>query len=372
MHHDVIELTQNLIRMESVSKNSNAAISDYLQSILEEIGCTIERLEYTDVNGERKVNVIGKLGDGDGGLAFCSHSDTVPGQETDWAAFEPVIKDGRLYGRGSCDMKGPLAATIVAAGQIDPEKLKKPIYIVLTADEEIGLLGAKHVSEQSQMLRQNRPQYGVIAEPTKMAPVYAHKGGAGVMVTSYGVAAHSSTDKGVSANFQLARFMADMADMKELSMRDERFMNAEFDPPTNGFNMTMTDFNTAGNVTAPKAQCRVDFRAMPRSNSEELLEMIVERAAKYELEYTTSVFSPLYVDKGSDLVQTAVDALDGRKPETASYGTDGLYLQRVIPEMVVLGPGNIGVAHTVGEFVPVDELTQAVGVYVKMIGALCM
>ncbi|MFK7800069.1 MAG: M20 family metallopeptidase [Anaerolineae bacterium] len=372
MPHDVIELTQNLVKMQSVSKDSNAPISDYLQSILEEMGCTIERLEYTDGNGELKVNIIGKLGEGKGGLAFCSHSDTVPGQEVDWDAFDPVIKDGRLYGRGSADMKGPLAATIVAASKIDASKLKEPVYILVTSDEEIGLFGAKFVSEKSEMMRKDKPKYGVIAEPTKMIPVYAHKGGAGAVVTSYGKAAHSSTDKGVSANFQLARFMAEMADLKEVAMSDERFMNDEFNPPTNGFNMTMTDFNTAGNVTAPKAQCRVGFRAMPNAQAEEMLEMIVERAEKYGLEYTTRLFSPLYVSKDSDLVKTAVKALDGREPETVSYGTDGMYLKNVIQEMVVLGPGDIGVAHTVGESVPLDELTQAVDVYEKMIIELCM
>ncbi|MFT5196831.1 MAG: acetylornithine deacetylase, partial [Candidatus Promineifilaceae bacterium] len=349
---NVIELTQNLVRMQSVSKDSNGPISDYLQTILEEIGCEIERLEYTDSNGELKVNIIGKIGKGKGGLAFCSHSDTVPGQEIDWDAFDPVIKDDRLYGRGSCDMKGPLAATIVAASRIDAEQLKQPVYIVITSDEEIGLFGAKFISERSEMLLKDGPTYGVIAEPTKMIPVYAHKGGSGATVTSYGKAAHSSTDKGISANFQLARFMAEMADLKEVAMTDERFMNHEFDPPTNGFNMTMTDFNTAGNVTAPKAECHVGFRAMPDSHVEEMLDMIVKSAEKYGLEYQTRISSPLYVSTESDLVKTAVKALDGRKPETVSYGTDGMYLKNAIPEMVVLGPGDIGVAHTVGESIP--------------------
>ena len=166
--------------------------------------------------------------------------------------------------------------------------------------------------------------------------------------------------------------MAEMADLKEIAMSEERFQNAEFNPPTNGFNMTMTDFDTAGNVTAPKARCSVGFRAMPNSNAEEMLEMIVERAEKYGLEYETRIMSPLYVSKDSNLVKAAVDALDGRTPETVSYGTDGIYLKNVIPQMVVLGPGDIGVAHTVGEFVPLDELTQAVDVYEKMIQTLCM
>ncbi|MEM8860599.1 MAG: M20/M25/M40 family metallo-hydrolase, partial [Chloroflexota bacterium] len=187
MPTDVIDLTKELIQQRSVSADSNAPISDYLQEQLEAIGCQIERLEYVDQNGETKVNLIGKLGDGTGGLAFCSHSDTVPGQEVDWPAFEPEIKDGKLYGRGSCDMKGPLAATIIAASKVDTNALKKPIYIIVTADEEIGLFGAKYIVEHSKILANDKPEYGIIAEPTEMVPVYAHKGGAGAEVTSYGV-----------------------------------------------------------------------------------------------------------------------------------------------------------------------------------------
>lgn len=372
MSLDVIELTQALVRFQSVSKDSNAPVSDYIQTVLEEIGCTVERLEYTDENGELKVNLIGKLGQGCGGLAFCSHSDTVPGQEQDWDAFDPVVQDGRLYGRGSCDMKGPLAATMVAASRIDTAKLKQPVYIVVTSDEETGLTGAKFVSEKSKMLLEDKPVYGVIAEPTELVPVYAHKGGTGVRVVSHGVAAHSSTDKGVSANFQLARFMAEMADLRDLSMRDETYMNDEFDPPTNGFNMTMTDFNTAGNVTAPRAECRVGFRAMPNAGVEEMLDMIVNAAEKYGFEYSVYAMKPLYVSKDSELVQAAVKAVNGRLPTTAPYGTDGIHLQNVVNQMIVLGPGDIGVAHTVGESIPLSELTQAVDVYEQMIVDLCM
>ena len=205
-----------------------------------------------------------------------------------------------------------------------------------------------------------------------MIPVYAPKGGVHVTVTSKGVAAHSSTDKGVSANFQLARFMAEMADLRDLVMQDESFMNDEFDPATNGFNMTITDFNTHGNVTAPLAECRVGFRGMPNANKEKLVTIITETAEKYDLEHETRGFEPLYVSQESLLVKTAVRAVNGRKPETAPYGTDGLYLQDVIPQMVVLGPGDINVAHTVGEFVPVDELGQAVTAYEKVIVDLCM
>lgn len=369
---NVVHLTQELIRIQSVSAMSNAPVSDYLQTVLDGIGCDIERLEYTDRNGELKVNLIGKLGSGTGGLAFCSHSDTVPGQEVDWPAFEPEIRDGKLYGRGSCDMKGPLAATIIAASQIDAAQLKKPLYILITADEEIGLFGAKYMVEHSKMLKTDRVQYGIIAEPTEMVPVYAHKGGAGARVTSHGVAAHSSTDQGLSANFALARFMAEMADLRDVSLQEKQYQDDNFDPPTNGFNMTMTDFNTAGNVTAPKAVCRVGFRTMPGANNEDLLEKIVKAAEKYGLEINHRFHAPLHVSTASPLVKAAVRALNGKEPETVSYGTDGIYLQNAIPQMVVLGPGSISVAHTIQEHIPLNQLERSVEVYKQIVGELCM
>ena len=372
MSQDVIELTKKLIAFPSVSRQSNAPISDYIQDWLTEAGATCERLEYTDPNGELKVNIIAKFGEGTGGLAFCSHSDTVPGQEQDWPAFDPEIKGDRLYGRGACDMKGPLAATMIAARNIDASKLKEPVYVVVTADEEIGLLGAKYCAENSEMLKRDKPTYGVIAEPTTNIPVYAHKGGGGAVVTAHGRAAHTSTDKGDSAVFKLIPFMNEMVQLRERTRTEAQFLDPLFDPPTNGFNMTMTDFNVPGNVTAPKAQCRVSFRGTPNTNNEELLGLIVEVAEKYGLDYQTRLMTPLYVPTDSDLVKAAVKALDGRTPETVPYGTDGIYLQHVIPQMVVLGPGDIGVAHTVGESIPLDELTAAVGVYESMIHDLCM
>ncbi|MEM8861025.1 MAG: M20/M25/M40 family metallo-hydrolase, partial [Chloroflexota bacterium] len=190
--------------------------------------------------------------------------------------------------------------------------------------------------------------------------------------TSYGVAAHSSTDKGVSANFKLARFMAEMADLRELAMQEKQYQDKNFDPPTNGFNMTMTDFNTAGNVTAPKAVCRVGFRTMPGANNEDLLEKIVAAAEKFDLEIRHRFHAPLHVSTDSPLVKAAVAALNGREPETVSYGTDGIYLKNAIPQMVVLGPGSISVAHTIQEHIPLDELEQSVNVYQQIIEELCM
>ena len=115
MNEEVIKLSQKLMAIPSETTCSNVAVSDFLQSWLEARDFSVERVSYIDTLGEEKVNLIAKRGNGTGGLGFFSHSDTVPGDPQEWDPFDPVIRDGKLIGRGSCDMKGPLAATMLAA-----------------------------------------------------------------------------------------------------------------------------------------------------------------------------------------------------------------------------------------------------------------
>ncbi len=371
MSLDVIELTSELIRFKSVTRWSNAPVADYLEKVLEQLGCEIERGEYVDLNGELKVNLIGKLGDGEGGLAFCSHNDVVPGQEQDWPAFEPEIRDGKLYGRGSCDMKGPLAATLVAAQSVDASKLKKPVYIVLTADEEIGLIGAKKMVESSKMLAEANIEHGVIAEPTRMVPVYSHKGFAQVTVVSTGFAAHSSTGRGESAVLKAAPFLNYLYELDQTLKTDKSFQNDEYNPPHQTLNLTVDSGEAALNVTAPKTVIKISLRAMPNSRSEELVEMIVEKARSYGFEAEGIYGDALVAPLSAELVTHAV-ALTESEPETVSYGTDGMFLKEAIRDLVILGPGDIAVAHTVGEHIELKQLHEAVDVYKGLIHRLCM
>lgn len=367
---NVLSLAKTLVNIQSVSAQSNVEISDYIESWLTSVGFTIERLEYKDKNGVLKANLVAKLGHGTGGMAFCSHSDTVPGEG--WDAFSAVVKDGRLYGRGSCDMKGPLAATMVAAARIDASKLRQPLYIVVTADEEIGLDGAKYLAQHSALLRASRPQYGIIAEPTRLVPVYGHKGYARIFVTAHGKAAHTSTGQGISATFRIAPFMAEMAQLAEQLKQDESYMNHDFSPPTNGFNMIVNDGNCALNVTAAKTEVTLSFRTMPNSRAEELLALILEGAANYGLETRPAYHEGLYTSLDSNVVKAACAVTGISSPELVSFGTDGIYLQAAIDELMILGPGDIAVAHTVGESIPIEELEHSVELYGEMIERLCM
>jgi acetylornithine deacetylase len=366
---DVVKLTQDLVAMPSESQQSNAEISALLQSVLERICFNVERLAYCDADGVEKVSLVAKKGQGSGGLCLFSHSDTVPGGEG-WDALDPQLADGRLYGRGSCDMKGPLAATIAAAAGVDASDLRHPLFIAITADEEQGYGGARQILAQSQIFKSGWPEYGVVAEPTQLIPVYAHKGGARITITAHGVAAHTSTDKGISANFLIAPFLAEMAELAQRFRSDDYFMNPEFDPPTNGFNLIIDDGGTRANVTAARTVAVVGLRSMPGAHYEEAMQLVIDRARAHNLEVDHYTLDPFATAPDSPLVTLACRASGTERAVTVPFGTEAI-LYKDYMQTVVLGPGNIEQAHTLGEWIDVDQLQRSVDVYAQMIVEVC-
>jgi len=371
MDHDVLSLTQTIVAMRSETTESNLEVTDFVHEWLAARGFVIERLHYTDANGIDKHNLVAKKGEGTGGLGFFSHSDTVPGDPREWEPWNPLVKDGKLYGRGSCDMKGPLAASMIAAAAFDADTLQRPIYLAVAADEEQGHLGAHYMQEHAATFQENWPTWSVIPEPTDLQPVYAHKGGARVVVTATGRAAHTSTDKGVSANFLIAPFLGEMAELAKLFKTEKRFQNEEFSPPTNGFNLTIDDGQCRTNVTAAKTVAQMSIRVMPNDHHEEQIAMIEAAAKKHGLDVEWSALGPFYVDKNAEVIQAACRATGIAQAITVPYGTEAESYQRYT-QCVILGPGNIEQAHTIGEWVEVQQLTDAVGIYKRMIEDLCL
>jgi acetylornithine deacetylase len=368
---DVVSLTKDLVAIDSVSKHGNAAIVDALEPVLRRYGFAVERLEHRDAAGETKINLIGLKGDGGGALGFFSHVDTVPGTGWDRDPWTPVVDGDRLIGLGSCDMKGPLAATLVAAAGVDAGCLKRPILIAATADEEISCQGAVEVLARSTLFRAANPRYGVVAEPTGLRPVYAHKGAALVYVTAHGIAAHTSTDRGVSANFLIAPFLAEMAELAARLQADPSYHRSEFDPPTLGFNMTLDDGGCKQNVTAPKTVCTLCLRPMPHDRSADVVAEIAERALRHGLEVASTVYPPFSGSPEAAIVRAALTATGAPTAATVPFGTEATFYQDAL-ELVILGPGEIAQAHTSGEWVSLAQLHEAVGVYRRLIDDLCM
>ena len=367
---DVIQLTGRLVAIDSVTKNSNRAVTSYLQDVLSQAGFDVEASEYRDAAGEAKVNLVARKGSGVGGLGFFAHSDTVPGTGWDRDPWQAVVEGGRLTGLGSCDMKGPLAAAIIAGSRLDAARLRRPLYLVITADEENRSYGAPKLIEASTLLSQNWPTHEIVIEPTGLTPVYAHKGSVMITITAHGRAAHTSTDAGISANFLMAPFLAEMAQLAQEVKADPALQNPDFNPPTLGFNMTIDDHGCKHNVTAAQTTCGLCFRPAPGDASDALVTRITDSAHQYGFDVQASVRRPFSIDPASELVHAAVEAVGGTRPATVCYGSDAFIFQHHL-NLVLLGPGDIAQAHTSGEWINTGQLHQAVDIYEKLVHMLC-
>jgi acetylornithine deacetylase len=369
---DVIEMTRALIRFNSISFQSNIPVSDYLQERMEQIGFSVERVSYTDAARVEKVSLVGRKGEGDGGLSLLGHSDTVPVDGWIRDPFDPVIEGDRLYGRGSCDMKGSVACMLAAAETFDPATLKAPVYIVVTADEEIGCQGAREVVNRSRLFNEFDLRYGLIGEPTLMKVVRAHKGAVAIRASADGKAAHSSTGKGVNANLKMIPFLMEMKTIYEELTTDPRHFNPDFDPPFSDWNIGMCDGGVALNMTAPQSRATVYYRPMPGQDQESLMRRVREAAARCDVDVEISkTGDPFMTPISSHIVQTAMSVTGEQSAHTVPYGTDGLVFGSRL-ELVVMGPGDIRQAHTVDEWMSLNQFEQAVTVYREMIGRFCM
>ena len=369
----VEELTKELVSFDSVSHKSNRAISQRVAEILQDLGFEVEWIEYNDVQGEGKVSLVCKreafAGSGSqGGIAYMAHTDVVPVDDWDTGfsgPFEAVERSGRLYGRGTCDMKGSLASAIKAVSRIEPQEQTKPIYFVVSSDEEVGMDGAKHIDKRSKYFQEmvNGQCVGIIGEPTELQVVRAHKGTLGYIIRSKGISAHTSTGEGTNANYALIPILPKLLELRELTERDSRYHNNEFDPPTLSWNMVLRNEPLAVNVTTALAEAVLFLRPMPGVNDQPIVEAIHALCKEHRLELIEKGRnSPWEVSAQADWIQKMLQIVGGSTAKTVCYGTDGGVLQR-LERMLVCGPGSIDQAHRKDEWVSIDHLNKAVAIY---------
>ena len=373
----VVDYASELIRFGSVSYLSNGPVTDYAESVLQDLGCETERIEYMD-GGVLKANVFGRFGDaGVGGLAYFGHTDVVP--VDDWSIaehgpFEPVVRDGRLYGRGSTDMKGSIACMFAALRSLKGQSFKHPVYISCSSDEELDHRGAIEIAERSRLYREliEGDACGIVGEPTSLDVVYAHKGGVQIVVTSHGKAAHSSTREGLNANLAMIPFLQDLKTIYETTESDQSLMDTEFDPPTVCMNIGINDHTKAINITAPQSVCTACFRPMPGTDVDSIVSQIRNAAEAHGVEFRLRNQNPPFRrDPVGDYVKQSVELTGGRPARTVAYGSEaGNYDE--LENLIVLGPGDIAQAHKSDEWIALEQLDEGQRVYSSMIRQFCL
>ena len=375
---DALDYARTLVAIPSVSRDSNAAVSDVAEGHLRSLGFQIERQEFLDPHGVPKVNVIGRKGPKRrGGLAYFCHTDVVPADSWSVQAhgpFEPTVRDERLYGRGSCDMKGSLACMLAAADRLQNIDLQAPLYVVCTADEEVGFHGARQVADSSEIYRQivAGQSCAIIGEPTGLDVVYAHKGIYGFRVIARGRAAHSSTRHGINANLAMIPFLMEMKQIHDETLQDPAWRNDEFDPPWISWNIGINDHHCAVNITAPESVCTVYFRPMPGQDPDGLVERARHIAERCGVDFQLECRGlPLYADPNSEFIRETLKIVGREKAKTVGYGTDGVCFTE-LKQILVLGPGSIQQAHTDDEWISLEQLASGTTAYEQMIRRWCV
>ncbi|MGB9179696.1 MAG: acetylornithine deacetylase [Pyrinomonadaceae bacterium] len=371
----VEETLAELVRINSVSANSNGEMIAYLSKRAEALGFSTRLLSYTDERGVEKLNIVALAGadDADVELALVGHTDTVP-FDSAWAdALQLTERDGKLYGRGACDTKGFIAAALYAVEKIGVENLRRPLALIFTADEEVGCLGAKHLAAACAL----KARYAVVGEPTSLQPMRAGKGYCLAEIIVRGREGHSAYPAlGASAIFRAARLVKRIEEIA-LRLKTEN-LRAEFDPPYTTLNVGLIQGGTAKNIIAGECRFTLEWRPVPGQATEHALSLVraaVEDEKMLDANFdcdliATRLDGSMETRADSPLVQLMEEA-SGKAAGTIAFGTEAPQMAELGAETVVFGPGNIRVAHRTGEFVPVEELHRCVEILSRAIKHFC-
>jgi len=359
----VTALTRELVMIDSRSFVSNLPVAERVEAAL--AGFEIERLDYIDAAGVAKRVLVAFKGrpGATGGLAFSGHMDTVPDtgwMENPWSAS--VDADGYMHGLGTTDMKGPVAALITAARAL-PESV--PITLLITTDEETTKEGARLIVEKSALVRRVKPTAILVAEPTSMKPVRGHRAHIAFTCVATGVQAHSATGAGKNANWDLIPFLVEMKTMFERLRLDASLQDAAYDPPFSDFNLILDNHGAPMNMTVPKATARIKFRYSASVDPQPVLRAVHDAAQRAGVDVSEAREGfPPELPENHPFVRLCQE-ISSAAPRTAPYGTDASELQALAP-CVVLGPGDIAVAHTPLEKVRLTELAAAVPLFMQL------
>lgn len=362
-----LALAQTLVRMDTVSRNSNLELIHFVRDELLRLGVA-SRLTW---NADKtKANLFATLGEGKpAGVILSGHTDTVPWDGQAWSLdpLSATVRDGRLYGRGSADMKAFIGIALAQAQHFLDSPAPFAVHLALSFDEEVGCLGVKELIADLRDA-QIRPLACIVGEPTLMVPAIAHKGVYRYRCCVRGKEAHSSlTPQSVNAIEMAARLVGKLRDMAEGFERDEpRY--AGFDVPYTTASVGQFHGGIADNVVPRDAEFRYEFRNLPTVDALALQSQVVAAARALEpgmqkvspdagFSFEPICEVPAFLGSADDAVTRLAQRLAGESGTTlVAFGTEaGLFKQAGIPT-VVCGPGSIEQAHQPDEYVSLEQL----------------
>ena len=363
-----LQILDQLIAFDTVSRNSNLDCLHWIESYLAHYG--VKARVLPDETGT-KANLYATCGPlVSGGIILSGHSDVVPVDGQDWASdpFTLTERDGRLFGRGTCDMKGFIALALAAVPLFVDGK--RPVHLAISHDEEVGCKGAPAMI--AAMVRDLPPVHAaIIGEPTMMQPVNGHKGICVHEVVVTGHSAHSSlTHLGLSANMVAVELMHMLADLSHVLYQSPR-IDERFDPPHATLTIGQINGGTASNILAAECRFVFDLRTPPSEDPEHILAPFMEECAEISAQMAAafpgagidirriSGTPPLMPEEGG-AAEALIRRLTGdNRPATAvPYAAEAGQFQQAGFSTIICGPGSIEQAHQANEFIALDQMAK--------------
>ena len=379
------ELLSRLVSFASVSSEPNLPLIEWVASELQRHGIEYEIQAAPDQVG--KANLLATIGPKvSGGIILSAHTDVVPVTDQPWTSdpFTLTSRDGRLYGRGSCDMKGFIASVLSHLPLLSrvSSRMRVPIHLVLTYDEEVGCFGAPHAIEA---LRRKFPQPScvIVGEPSSMRPISGHKSISMYETLVTGLAGHSCDPRlGVSAVMVAARLVSRLWDMQNESREQDR--DERFDPPWTSIHVGIIKGGTAINIIAPSCHFLWDMRAIPSGDLETLpasfktwhdahiLPAMLSVHAGSKIETVPRASVPYLRPEIDSAAERLVRKLTGdNRHRYVAYVTEAGQFQAAGIASIVCGPGSLEQAHKADEFLDEEQLSLSCSFVEKIINECC-
>lgn len=362
------DLLARLISFNTVSRESNLALIEFIQDYLQGLGVSCE----LDFNAERsKANLFATIGPADrGGVVLSGHTDVVPVAGQAWTVepFKLTEREGKLYGRGAADMKGYIASVLAAVPRFLAQPLRMPVHLAFSYDEEVGCLGVRSLLATLEQ-RPHKPMACIIGEPTELKPVLGHKGKLAMRCHVQGAACHSAyAPQGVNAIEYAAKLIGKLGDIGE-QLAQPALHDTRFDPPYSTVQTGVIAGGRALNIVPAECQFDFEIRALPDFDAQQVVDQLADYAEGQLLPTmrarhndTSIAFEPLSAYPGlatephSEVAQLLALISQCRDFGTVAFGTEGgLFNQAGIPT-VVCGPGSMDQGHKPDEFITQDQL----------------
>ena len=361
---------ERLVALDTTSRNSNLELIEVLEAEMQRLGLTPERLPSADGT---KANLLLTLpaadGSTGGGVVLSGHTDVVPvdGQTWDSDPFVPEVRDGRLYGRGTADMKGYIAVVMTLLPELAAAALSRPVHLAFSYDEEVGCLGGAEIAE-ALGARDTPPEVCIVGEPSSMRVIAGHKSSNLLDLVFRGRSAHSSlTPEGVNAIEHAARAITALRDLADARRADGPYDDAYRVPWTTA-GVNVISGGIATNTVPELCRISLDFRTIGVDDPEALIEEVRAVARRVETEMRaehqdTSVevevvaqVPSLESSPDGPAYALAVELGGIASSDKVTYGTEAGQFANAGIDAVVCGPGDIAQAHAANEYVELSQL----------------